>query len=145
MLVDMYTKCKYTAIRPAEKKKMVRVQERRNSKEKIQQFQQCLSKRTRDGEGNAHGPIEEQCTILKGDTNTYIVETIGFKWSSKMKRKQTAWRTDKLRAKVKEKQRLFRQFMKQRTPVVREAYVKARREADACKRSSKAESWNCLC
>ena len=35
--------------------------------------------------------------------------------------------------------------MKQRTPVAREAYVKARREADACKRSSKAESWNSLC
>ena len=35
--------------------------------------------------------------------------------------------------------------MKQRTPAAREAYVKAIREADACKRSSKAESWNCLC
>ena len=35
--------------------------------------------------------------------------------------------------------------MKQRTPVAREAYVKDRREADACKRSSKAESWNRLC
>ena len=34
--------------------------------------------------------------------------------------------------------------MKQRTPVAREAYVKAR-EADASKRSSKAESWNRLC
>ena len=34
--------------------------------------------------------------------------------------------------------------MKQRTPVAIEAYVKARRKADACKRSSKAESWNCL-
>ena len=29
--------------------------------------------------------------------------------------------------------------------MAREAYVKARREADACKRSSKAESWNRLC
>ena len=35
--------------------------------------------------------------------------------------------------------------MKQRTPAAREAYVKARREADACKRSSTAESWNRLC
>ena len=35
--------------------------------------------------------------------------------------------------------------MKQRTPVAREAYVKVRREADASKRSSKAESWNRLC
>ena len=35
--------------------------------------------------------------------------------------------------------------MKQRTPVTREAYVKDRREADAFKRSSKAESWNRLC
>ena len=29
--------------------------------------------------------------------------------------------------------------------MAREANVKARREADACKRSSKAESWNRLC
>ena len=100
---------------------------------------------TRDGEGNAHGQIEGQWTILKGDVNASIAENIGFKWSSNTKRKQTAWWTDKLRAKVKEKQHLFRQFMKQRTPVRREAYVKARREADACKRSSTAESWNCLC
>ena len=35
--------------------------------------------------------------------------------------------------------------MKQRPPVARLAYVKARLEADACKRSSKAESWNCIC
>ena len=32
--------------------------------------------------------------------------------------------------------------MKERTPVAREACVKARREADACKRS---KSWNRLC
>ena len=70
---------------------------------------------------------------------------MGFKRSSKTKLKQTSWWTDKLRAKVKEKQRLFWQFMKHRTPVAREACVKARREADACKRSSKAESWNRLC
>ena len=29
--------------------------------------------------------------------------------------------------------------------MAREAYVKAKREAEACKRSSKAESWNRLC
>ena len=143
--VIMNTKYKFTAIRLAEKKKRVRVQELRNSKEKRQQFQQCLSKRTRDGEGNAHGQIEELWTILKRDINASIVDTIGFKWSCKTKRKQTAWWTDILRANVKEKQRFFRQFMKQRTPVAREAYVKARREAYACKRNIKSESWNCLC
>ena len=78
-LVVMNTKYKYTVIRPAEKKKRVRVKELRNSKEKGQQFQQCLSKRTHDGEGNAHGQIEEQWTILKGDINASIEETIGFK------------------------------------------------------------------
>ena len=146
-LVVMNTKYKYTAIRPAEKKKRVRIRELNNSKENRRQFQQCLTERTRerDGEENANGQIEEQWTILKGDINASIEGTIGFKWSSKTKRKQTAWWTDKLRTKVKEKQRLFRQFMKQRTPAAREAYVKARREADACKRSSKAESWNRLC
>ena len=39
-LVVINTKYKYTAIRSAEKKKRVRVQELRNSKEKRQQFQQ---------------------------------------------------------------------------------------------------------
>ena len=122
----MNTTYRYTAIRPAEKKNRVRVQELRNSKEKRQHFQQCLSKRTRDGDGNAHGQIEEEWTIIKGDINASIVETIGFKWSSKTKRKQTTWWTHKLRAKVKEKQRLFRQCMKQRPPVARLAYLKAR-------------------
>ena len=35
--------------------------------------------------------------------------------------------------------------MKPRTPVAREAYVKAKREAGACKQSCTAESWNRLC
>ena len=103
-LVVMNTKYKYTAIRPAEKKKRVRIRELNNSKENRRQFQQCLTERTRerDGEENANGQIEEQWTILKGDINASIEETIGFKWSSKTKRKQTAWWTDKLRTKVKE-------------------------------------------
>ena len=97
----MNTKYKYTAIRPAEKKKRVRVQELNNSKENRRQFQQCLTEgtRERDGEENAHGQIEEQWTLLKGDINASIEETIGFKWSSKTKRKQTTWWTDKLRTK----------------------------------------------
>ena len=82
----MNTTYRYTTIRPAEKKNRVRVQELRNSKEKRQHFQQCLSIRTRDGDGNAHGQIEEVWRILKGDINASIVETIGFKWSSKTKR-----------------------------------------------------------
>ena len=75
------------AKRPAEKKKRVRVQELNNSKENRRQFQQCLTERTRerDGEENAHGQIEEQWTILKGDINVSIEEAIGFKWSSKTK------------------------------------------------------------
>ena len=73
---------------------MVRDQELRHSKEKRQQFHQCLSKRTRDGEGNAHGLIEGQWTILKGDINASVVETICVKWSSKTKRKQTAKQTN---------------------------------------------------
>ena len=59
-LVVMNTKYNYrlTAIRLDEKKNRVRVQELSNSIENRQQFQQCVSKRTRDGEENAHGQIE---------------------------------------------------------------------------------------
>ena len=71
-LVVINTKYKYTAIRLAEKKNSVRVQELRNSKENRQQFKQCLSKRTHDREETAHGQIEELWTILQGDINALL-------------------------------------------------------------------------
>ena len=82
---------------------------------------------------------------LKTDINNSIENTVGFKWTSVSRKKQTACWNEELKSKVKYKQRCFRFWMKSRTPESREAYTTARREAHRYKRQSKTAARNTLC
>ena len=89
--------------------------------------------------------VEKHWRNLKTDINNSIENTVGFKWTSVSRKKQTAWWNEELKSKVKYEQRCFRLWMKSRTPESREAYTTARREAHKFKRQSKKDSWNILC
>ena len=79
------------------------------------------------------------------DINNSIENTVGFKRTSVSRKKQMAWWNEKLKSKVKYKQKCFRLWMKSRTPESREEYATARREAHKYKRQSKTDAWNTLC
>ncbi len=61
------------------------------------------------------------------------------------KRKQTIWWNEEVKDAVKVKNRLFRIWMKERTPETRASYIAARNYSERIKRLSKKTSWNKVC
>ena len=61
------------------------------------------------------------------------------------KRKQTIWWNEEVKYAVNVKNRLFRVWMKERTPETRAPYIAARNDSERIKRLSKNASWNKVC
>ena len=84
--------------------------------------------------------VEKHWRSLKTDTtNNITTNTVGFKWTSVSRKKQTAWWNEELKSKDASDE------MKDEKSRVEKAYTTARREAHKFKRQSKTDSWNTLC
>ncbi len=74
-----------------------------------------------------------------------IEETVGFKWKTMSKRKQTIWWNEEVKDAVKVKNSLFRIWVKERTPETTASYITTRNDSERIKRLPKKTSWNKVC
>ena len=144
-LVVMQTRHTIKKLKPAEKKKRVNLHNLANGENMRKEFEEQITQKNRETTTEEDEDVEKHWRSLKTDINNSIENTVGFKWTSVSRKKQTAWWNEELKSKVKYKQRCFRLWMKSRTPESREAYTTARREAHKFKRQAKTDAWNTLC
>ena len=144
-LVVMQTSHTIKKLKPAEKKKRVNLHNLANGENMRKEFEEQITQKNRETTTEEDEDVEKHWRSLKTDINNSIENTVGFKWTSVSRKKQTAWWNEELKSQVKYKQRCFRLWMKSRTPESREAYTTARREAHKFKRQAKTDAWNTLC
>ena len=74
------------------------------------------------------GEVEQDWNETKTVFCDSIKETVGFKWKTMSKRNQNIWWNEEVKDAVKVKDRLFRIWMKERTPETRASYIAARND-----------------
>ena len=91
------------------------------------------------------GEVEQDLNETKTLLCDAIEETVGFKWKTRFKRKQTIWWNEEVKDAVKVKNRLFRIWVKERTPETTASYITARNDSERIKRLPKKTSRNKVC
>ena len=86
------------------------------------------------------GEVEQDMNKTKNLLCDVIEETVGFKWKTMSKRKQKIWWNEEVKYAMKVKNRLFRIWMKERTPETRASYIAARNDNERMKKLSKKTS-----
>ena len=87
--------------------------------------------------------VEEEWREFKVSI-TEIAETVLGTKKMGVRRKETPWWTEQVKAAVLAKNKLYRQWLKQRTEHSRLEYISARNEAERIKRQAKRDKWEDL-
>ena len=140
-LVLTSTKYSVQKCRPSVKQKRVNLQKLRDCSERDNLAENITTKISHiKPTGEVEQDWSETKTLLYNAIG--IEETVGFKWKTMSKRKQTIWWNEEVKDGVKVKNRLFRIWTKERTPETRASYIAARNDSERIKRLSKKTAWN---
>jgi exonuclease III len=142
-LVVMKTKTTPLTTRPITKVKRVNVnamQEGNNRLRFLSSINTALEK-----QGDEFGTVEEEWNGMMDCVYKAVDETIGYKYSSKSKKRKTPWWTEEVRTAVKTKTKTFRKWMRTRNPENRRRYELARNNCESIKKSAKDKTWEKLC
>ena len=80
------------------------------------EFEEQIARKNRARTAEEDEDVEKHWRSLETDIYNSIENTVGFKWISVSRKKQTPWWNEELKSKVKYKQICFRLWMKSRTP-----------------------------
>ena len=141
----MTTRYRLQKCRPSVKQKRVDLQKLKDCSER-DNFAEHIT--TKISHIKPTGEVEQDWNETKTLLCEAIEETVGFIWKTMSKRKQTIWWNEEVKDAVKVKNRLFRIWMKERTPETRASYIAARNDtidSERINRLSKKTSWNKLC
>ena len=141
-LVLTTTKYRVQKCRPSVKQKRVDLQKLNDCRER-DNFAENIT--TKISHIKPTGEVEQDWNETKTLLCDAIEETVGFKWKTMSKRKQTIWWNEEVDDAVKVINRVFRIWMKERTPDTRASYTAARNDSERINRLSKKRSWNKVC
>lgn len=103
---------------------------------KREEYEEKMNSRISQREG---GVI--QWEEVKRNIEEVAREVLGEEWVGGSRKRHTPWWNDEVRDAIKEKTKLMRRWMKNRTAITREEYVEARRNAERVKKRAEENSW----
>ena len=86
----MQTRHTINKLKPAEKKKIVNLHNLANGETMRKKFEEQIARKNRASTTEEDEDVEKHRISLKTDINNSIENTVGFKWTSVSRKKQTA-------------------------------------------------------